>query len=306
MSHDPTDPCSGFQPQLAAYALGEAEASAELLAHLATCPACQRDLRAYVQVARMLPYDAPDVAPPAGLRERILAAVAEPAGPRASATPQPDATLPQLAAPSPHSGASASLTPRPTRHGWLPAPALQVRRWWVFAFVFAALVALLAWNIVLQNQLSAQSAQIASNRQNWQKMIGLLNDSKVRWYAIGGDMAKGHFWAAPSGQVACLVVQGLPAVAAGQAYQVWLIHGAERTSGGVFDARDGNGWILIQLDEPLANYDSIGVTVEPRAGSATPTGPPVLRGALAASHASTLADRQRALRLIATGPRWDD
>ncbi|HEX9369403.1 MAG TPA: anti-sigma factor [Roseiflexaceae bacterium] len=297
MSHDPTDPCSGFQPQLAAYALGEAEASAELLAHLATCPACQRDLRAYVQVARMLPYDAPDVAPPARLRERILAAVAEPVAPRAPATP-----------PSPRSDASAGVTPRPTRqrYGWLPAPTPQVRRWSVFALVFATLVALLAWNVSLQNQLRAQSAQMASNRQNWQKMIALLNDSTVRWYAVGGDMAEGHFWAAPSGQVACLVVQRLPAVAAGQAYQVWLMHGAERTSGGVFDAHDGNGWILIQLDEPLANYDSIGVTVEPRAGSATPTGPPVLRGALAASHASTLAERQRALRLNATGSRWDD
>jgi anti-sigma-K factor RskA len=214
--------------------------------------------------------------------------------------------FPQLADPSPHSGTGAIPRPTRQRRDWLPAPAPQVRRWSVFAFAFAALVALLAWNITLQNQLSAQSAQIASNRQNWQKMIALLNDSAVRWYAVGGETAKGHFWAAPSGQVACLVVQGLPAVAAGQAYQVWLIHGAERTSGGIFDARDGNGWILVQLDEPLANYDSIGVTVEPRPGSAMPTGPPVLRGALAASHASTLSDRQRALRVIATGPRWDE
>jgi len=31
----------------------------ELLSHLAACPACQRDLRAYVQVARMLPRGTP-------------------------------------------------------------------------------------------------------------------------------------------------------------------------------------------------------------------------------------------------------
>src|SRR6266487_6290779 len=88
MSHDPTDPCSGFQPQLAAYALGEAEASAELLAHLASCSACQRDLRAYVQVARMLPYDSPEVAPPPSLRDRILAAV-EADNPRPAPAPPP-------------------------------------------------------------------------------------------------------------------------------------------------------------------------------------------------------------------------
>src|SRR5690349_23785878 len=103
MSSEPIDLCVDMQPRLAAYALGEAEADVDLLNHLAECPACQRDLRAYVQVARMLPCDAPDVAPPPGLRERILSAVAESAAPAAPDPLVPPAAVrePIRAAPAP-------------------------------------------------------------------------------------------------------------------------------------------------------------------------------------------------------------
>jgi anti-sigma-K factor RskA len=261
MSLDPTDPCAELQPQIAAYALGETEAAAELLEHLAECPACQRDLRAYVQVARMLPYDAPNVAPPPDLRARILSAVEESA-----------AGIP---------AASPPVSPPESR------------------LALVALVALLGWNITLQRQLRTQAAQIAASRANWQTMIVLLNDPAVRWYAVAGDTANGHFWATPQGKVACLVAQRLPAVRNDQVYQVWLVHGGEHTSGGVFEAREGNGWILIRSTEPLANYDFVGVTIEPRGGSAAPTSRPILQGEIAAAHTPTVADRQLLLSLIA-------
>jgi len=293
MSYDPTDSCAEIQPQLAAYALGEAEAGDELLEHLAKCPDCQHDLRAYVQVARMLPYDVSDVAPPPGLRARILAAVEESVHPGAQQPAQP---TPQQIAPVPRPNTLRRLL-------WgqrLPVPRLA------FALVVAMLVALLGWNISLQSQLNTQQAQIAAARENWQTMIVLLNDPNVQWYTLSGDTAKGHFWIAPQGKVGCLVVQGLPALTDDQVYQVWLRHGADRTSGGTFEARNGNGWVLVQISEPLANYDSLGVTIEPRGGSAAPTSPPVLQGAVSEAHAPTLSDRQHTLRMVAlNAPRGD-
>jgi hypothetical protein len=270
MSSEPTALCTDLQPRLAAYALGEAEADAELLAHLASCSACQRDLRAYVQVARMLPYDSPEVVPPPSLRDRILAAV------------EADKPRPAPARPP------APPVRRPRRF-----PAL----WPAFAFMIAICVVLLGWNIALQNQLGAQTA---FNRQNWQTMIALLNDPAVRWYTINGDTAKGHFWAAPQGQVACLVSQGLPALADGQVYQVWLMHNGRPTNGGVFEAHDGNAWILIRLDESLAEYDGVLVTIEPH-DSTMPTGPQVLGGTLVSARSPTLSDWQGVLRLVALG-----
>lgn len=300
MSVDPTDPCAELQPQIAAYALGETDAAADLLEHLAECPACQRSLRAYVQVARMLPYDAPDVVPPPDLRARILTAVEEstvappaavPTPPAAAQAADPPATVPTpLAAPEAQGKAPAG--DRPRRWSWLPSfrPA--------FGLAVAALVALLVWNIALQRQLDNQTAQLTASRANWQTMIALLNDSAVRWYDVEGDTATGHFWAAPGGQVACLVVQGLPPLQDDQVYQVWLVHNGEHASGGTFEARDGNGWVLIRSNEPLSDYEFVGVTVEPRGGSAAPTGAPVLQGQIARAHMPTVADRQLQLRLL--------
>jgi anti-sigma-K factor RskA len=283
MSLDPTDPCAELQPQIAAYALGETDAAAELLEHIAVCPACQRALSAYVQVARMLPYDAPDVVPPPSLRARILTAVEESAAVVAAVEP---VSLPQLPADVP--------TASPRRWRWkLPSfrPA--------YALALVALIALLGWNITLQRQLNTQTTQLTASRANWQTMIVLLNDSAVRWYAVAGDGTTGHFWAAPQGQVGCLVVQGLPAVTGDQVFQVWLVHDGEHASGGVFEAREGNGWILIRSNEPLSNYEFVGVTIEPRGGSDAPTSAPVLQGQIARSHTPTVADRQQMLQLIA-------
>ena len=166
--------------------------------------------------------------------------------------------------------------------------------------------ALLGWNISLQRQLNTQQTQIANARESWQTMIVLLNDPNVQWYDLTGDTAKGHFWIAPQGKVGCLVVQGLPALTGDQVYQVWLRHGAERTSGGTFEARNGNGWILVQVGEPLANYDSLGVTIEPHGGSIAPTGPPVLQGTVAEARAPTVSDRQHTLRMVAlSAPQGD-
>jgi hypothetical protein len=288
MSLDPTDPCAEFQPQLAAYALGETEAAAELLEHLAECPACQRDLRAYVQVARMLPYDAPDVAPPPGLRTRILTAVEESAAGAVTTD-------------------SSSISPPASRTEEQAADPPQRRRWLLplfrpaFGLALAGLVALLGWNIALQRQLGAQATQIAANRATWQAMTALLNDPAVHWYAIAGDTATGHVWTTPQGRVACLVAQGLPALGGDRVYQVWLVHGGEHTSGGVFEAREGNGWILIRSNEPFANYDFVGVTIEPSGGSASPTGLPVLQGQIVAARAPTAADRERLLSLAMVG-----
>lgn len=264
MTYNIDEQCEELQPQLAAYALGEAEAEPAMLEHLANCPNCQRDLRAYLQVAQVLPYDAPEVAPPAALRQRILAA----------ATPPPR-----------------------------PAPARRPRRiqagWAAFACALALVVALLGWNISLRNELAAQETLIARSGQSWQLLIGLMNDPLVHWYTVSGDSARGHFWTTPSGQVGCLIAQNLPALAGDQTYQVWLERDREALSGGTFEEREGGGWIMIKEDQPLENYSAVRVTVEPRGGSATPTGRQVLYGKLVESHwPQSSADRQELLRLL--------
>lgn len=242
--------CDELQPRIAAYALGEASDDAALLEHLQACPRCQRDLRAYAQLGRVLPYAAPAVAPPPALRERIVATVAAAAAPSHTAAPE-----------------------RKRRtSGWqLPA----------FGLALAAIIALLVWNVSLQQQNTVQTAQLANSREGWRITVALLNSPDVQSFALNDGAAPAHLWASQQQQVGCLVAENLPPLAEGQVFQVWLTSDGERVSGGTFEAPNGSAWILIHPDEPISNYQSVGVTVEPRGGSPAPTGPRVLFGSLA-------------------------
>ena len=85
----------------------------------------------------------------------------------------------------------------------------------------------------------------------------------------------------PSEAAAFVLAENLPVLASDQAYQVWLIHGDERVSGGLFRPNaQGNGAIAFQAPKPMGDYDAIGISTEPATGSARPTSPPVIQGDL--------------------------
>jgi anti-sigma factor RsiW len=277
--------CDDMQPWLAAYALGDADDEEAPRAHLAACPRCQHDLQEYRLVAGLLPYSAPESMPRPELREQVIGLVER------HAAQQALASLPRPAMPAPE------------------APAVRPRRprsfWAALAFASLAL-ALLGWNITLQGELNRQTAQVAQNRQSWQTMIALLNDSSLRWYALAAQpsdgstqsKANGHFWATPRSLVACLVAQDLPNLPAGEVYQIWLMRGGELASGGTFEARGGNAWTFVRADEPLVGYSEIFVTVEPEGGSPAPAGPRVMGGTLSVAMIAGIAERQELLDLL--------
>lgn len=275
MEPETTTQCELLQPWLAAYALGEAEAAPAALGHLSVCPRCRSSLREYRAVAGLLPYGQAEHEPAPELRARLLAAVASEVK-QASATP--------ASAGVPARGRAAMRRPVLSRAGWAAASFATIA------------VLLLGWNIRLQSQVRQQSAQIVANRQSWQTMIALLNDESLHWYNIGSGTARGHFWATAHGSAACLVAEDLPALAPGQVFQVWLAAPGEQRSGGTFEGRNGNAWLLIETDEPMANYSTVFVTIEPEGGSAAPSGPRVLDGGLTAG-AVPAAERWQLLRL---------
>jgi hypothetical protein len=278
--------CDEIQPWLAAYALGDTEegAAAER-AHLAVCPRCQHDLHEYRQVAGILPFSAPEAMPQPELREQVIAAVKRQI---ADSTPSPAPRSAQFAAPS---------AP--------PKPGRRRAFWAALSFAMLALV-LLGWNISLQSELDLQTAQVVQSRKDWQTMIVLLDDTTLARYAVAADPAPaagqypahGHFWAAPQGQVACLVVQNLPELRADQVYQVWLVHDSDQSSGGTFETHNGRAWTFVTADEPIARYSAMFVTVEPAGGSAAPAGPRVVSGALSGPTMASFADRQALLNLV--------
>jgi anti-sigma-K factor RskA len=209
-------------------------------------------LRAYREAARVLPYAASEAAPSPDLRGRILAAAVS--------------NQPATAAAAPRRAARPPL--RLTAGTWRTLGA------------GAVILALLGWNLSLQQQLRGATAEVVESRAGWNTTTALLNDPTVRAVALAGDGATGHVWATDGGDVGCVVIEGLPDLADGKVYQIWLRTNNQPVGVGTFETHGGSTWLLIWPKRPLRDFETLGVTIEPSGGSPAPTGQRVLFGSL--------------------------
>lgn len=256
MSTDQHESCEVLQPALAAYALGERELDAALRIHLAGCARCQQTLREYGQIARVLPYAAPEIAPPPELRERILAlAAAETAG----------------------RDRRAILRPTPERAAVPPRRRLV---WPGLALAGALMLGLLGWNLRTQSRLAEQVAATDAARARLQVVESILSAPDAQGYPLSGTAASGQVWVSAQRNQAYLVAQGLPEPGAGNVYQMWLIQGEQPVSAGTFETQAGRAATVVEVQGPLLDFGTFGVTVEPSGGSATPTSQPILIGVI--------------------------
>ncbi len=79
-----------------------------------------------------------------------------------------------------------------------------------------------------------------------------------------------------SGELAAsaLIMDGLEPLPAHQVYELWYIGETGARPAGTFSASDGRTWRV--LDGEMGAGDVVGVTVEPRGGSETPTTDPIV------------------------------
>jgi len=80
-------------------------------------------------------------------------------------------------------------------------------------------------------------------------------------------------------QVAGMWVGDLAPLARAQTYQLWMVDNTgKRWDGGVFNTSGkGERYVIVHCPLPVDSMVRFGVSVEPAAGSATPTGPGVMR-----------------------------
>lgn len=83
----------------------------------------------------------------------------------------------------------------------------------------------------------------------------------------------------PEDNEGVLAVRGLSSLGPSRRYQLWLAKGSLRASGGLFSV-DAHGYGSLLLDVPagLRGFEALLITVEPAAGSASPTGESVMEG----------------------------
>lgn len=93
--------------------------------------------------------------------------------------------------------------------------------------------------------------------------------------------ASGKLVGSPDLREAVLVVSGLDQPPQGHEYQVWFLRGGTPVPNSLFKVdRRGRATSIVHVTAPLPDFDTVAVTPEPLGGSPGPTGPIVLAGSL--------------------------
>jgi anti-sigma-K factor RskA len=258
------------QDLAAAYALGalSADEARRFEAYLATSPETQRDVREYREVAALLALAGAEggaaTSPATGLRDRVVARVAE----------QKALNLPA----SPRSSGA-----RPSSAVWIALAASLL----LAAGLGAGLVSARGKLGAVEAELSTRTATLAETTQRLTGREATRNsilEPGVQMFQLtsSGDPEPGIqlFW---DRQRNLAIVHGfrLKPVPAGKAYQLWFIKDGAPVPSVTFKPEpDGNAKVEHIAVPEGGSLSAAAVTVEPEAGSAQPTMPILLVGAL--------------------------
>jgi anti-sigma-K factor RskA len=233
-----------------AYALDALEPGAErdrFTRHLSRCQSCASEVRGFREVATALAF-ATAAEPPAGLRDRVLAAAAR--------TRQ----LP------PEVAGGSHARPRRTRAGvpWVP---------WLSGVVATASIVVAVLFGFAQAHTQDELNQVRAENQAISLLLSAPR-AKLLTYPVTNGGEATVVLAADRHELA-VVTTGLPALPAGKVYQLWLIGKPTITSAGLLPpAKDGQTPAVLATG--VVKGDALGLTVEPAGGSAQPTTKPIL------------------------------
>jgi hypothetical protein len=158
---------------------------------------------------------------------------------------------------------------------WLRRPA------WLLATAATVLAAFFGWQLLQQQQVAQQRAQLASQADSQRRAVvqllaqrdGLL--IRLQGHGAARD-AHGAIILDPSSNTALIAVEGLPRPAPGQAYVVWLVRGEDYRQAGILPIDEhGHAELFLSPREPLRLYDALAITLETNAQATSPNGQPV-------------------------------
>lgn len=261
------DFCAQVLALIPAYALGATDPEETRLVQmgLARCPDAVLALADYTELSERMLFGAPNVAAPNHLAQRL----------RAALSPQ------SVPAPAPVLSRLVQAKPKPTGLGRLwTFPSLG------FAAAALALLLLVTSNLYWNNRyndLAAQQSLLQRQLQEQTTLVTFLRAGHFEWLELasapgGLPESRAVLLYQPASPQALLYAEDFPPLSAGQVYQLWLVQGETRISGGLFQV-DAAGYGLLLIDAPqgLGSYDRMGVTPEPAGGSPGPTAPAVVR-----------------------------
>lgn len=229
--------------------------------HLTDCPSCSRQWTDMLDVWNSLPGVADSSDPPAGLKEEVMQSIFG---------------MEKRHAPGDRAASAEQAAPSPVRvPDLVSAPAASTRPRRNYALGAAAAAILLVVCVWFYTARSDDSFVVNAIEQPlYVEQTYVLNASE----SSGAD-AQGTGWIVCQGNKKKLVLNtsGLAATSNDEAYQVWLIHDGKRQNAGTFwvDPK-GNGVLVYDLPRRDAEFDTIGITLEPDSRGNRPRGKKVL------------------------------
>lgn len=227
-------------------------------------PAGEKLRREVAETLGTVALDAPAVAPPEHLRERVLAATRGSAG----------------------GTAAPSVTPlRPRGRGWAP---------WAAGIAAALAFFLGLSNLRLRDHAGRLAAELDTTRERLaeaesravrlaelESELELLSGPGSSVHTLAGTGptpgARARVFLDPATGRAILFAYELPILQPGDVYELWAIHDGTPRAAGTFRPReDGRARLEITDRALLEGVDALAVTVEPEPGTEAPTGPMVL------------------------------
>lgn len=238
------DKHAAIKENLAAYALDALDARevGALEAHVRTCKSCTADLAAYQRITSGLLGALPPQAPPAALKHRLQRRLVRETRSTASATSR---TFGRLA----------------------------------LAGAFVLLIGLNLLSLLQVNSLRQAQAEQESRSTTAQTAIAMLAYPGTQVVTFDQNGVAGSLLVDKQRNLLAVFAWHLPPTPAAKVYQVWLVDPqGDRTSGGFLTPEAGYPFAttVISAPAPLAGFTSLGVTLEPKGGSAGPTGPKIL------------------------------
>ncbi len=239
-----TDNHSPFQDNLPAYALGalDPDETIALEGHLQTCETCRTELADYQQIGSGLLTALPPRPPRAAARRGLQKRLAE----------QRNRT---------RSG-----------FGWsFPQVA--------FAGLLAVLVVLNVLTFWQLYTLRQEQAEMNARSTSEQTALAMLAYPTTKTLTFEQNGVSGSLLVDKTRNLMTVFAWNLPTPPAGKIYEMWLVDAqGNRTSGGLLVPEAGYPFVMavVRSPQPLSNFSSLGVTLEPLGGSPEPTGPRVL------------------------------
>ncbi|ANE48124.1 hypothetical protein SY83_19590 [Paenibacillus swuensis] len=258
---------------------------AAFLKHLSTCNECKNGLQELQSIVDLLPYAAPEVEVPSGMRARIMSNVlgesftagdteqtkgTEPAPPETVIKPASPASLTreQQAVVEKVQVLKENVSPsRPKRYDWKSVANIGL---------VAAVAISCFYNIKFSNEINR--LQPIADGLNSPIQGAKTNEVVTLNPAAEGLVAKGLATIMINSKGTHLIVsaENLPELQTEEAFQVWLIKGDKVVNAGTFQSRKGSGAIFFTLEPAVPDYDQIAITLEPDAYGDLPRGKAIL------------------------------